>query len=650
MFAPSPGLTGLRGQVMNTFKSVMFAGVATLSVFGCQSLPNPPELSRDDRIAALYALGDSPLPGSVLSDEDTIRTLLNSLNPNLLVEIGSVTPEAEGSIAQNVVFTHKDLPELGVEIGELRIFGGNEAFASQIKAGSDAVLAARIDARDVNAFGLQSLVNDAIDGYSTAIGDLSQSEELGSIEPSIGNYSVHADQIIMDGAELNALSEGARAFMDREPQDGEWEEFKDVFALLARWNMAFDVDSFLVNGLAASLQMQETNDELDYMQDLSVQLAINKTAYSGLSGGDVDLSSVDGMSYSMLMAMNGTEIAQISGLYDRYIIEDFRLSPLLDYVSMGEFPSMDVDDVMSLGVWTIEGENITLNGEPYYGVEHAEIDLSKWRWVIPTSMSFDIDGGYFSLESFADYFINAMQAGIQMETDDGASELEQAELNEFMSIAEQLGGAFTKADMNKLGYDYELTVDWDSETGAFTSDWNGRAASFMGEEGSLSIVLPNFEDYASTVPKQGKPYDFDKLGELFVEKFTLNELDYKISDDGGLTKIFALIHEIAKALPEEDLDDTAMMLRNTPPDQLRESMQGMMRMGAMMAASDFPPAVSWINAMADWVQTGGDLRIAARPDAPVGLKQLEEMSAAIDSNPTLLADLFGVVIEHTPDE
>ena len=69
-------------------------------------------------------------------------------------------------------------------------------------------------------------------------------------------------------------------------------------------------------------------------------------------------------------------------------------------------------------------------------------------------------------------------------------------------------------------------------------------------------------------------------------------------------------------------------------------------MGGMEAAQVFPPAVGYINGIADFVMNGGALRVALNPDEPLGA-QSEAQLMQLGDDPQAILDFLGFEFEYT---
>ena len=77
-------------------------------------------------------------------------------------------------------------------------------------------------------------------------------------------------------------------------------------------------------------------------------------------------------------------------------------------------------------------------------------------------------------------------------------------------------------------------------------------------------------------------------------------------------------------------------------DDLRQSAPAMIRLSGVQFAQFNPALMSYVNAVADFVGKGGELRISAQPSEPIGFMELQ--SASLD--PQSLPETLNIEITH----
>lgn len=648
---------------MQSIKSRALACVAGLALLtSCQSqTKDAGPLTLEQRIGALYALSETPLETAAPSDAVALRAMLNGLGAGLTISYDAIEDDASGAVARNLVLTSAEAPDLALNIAELRAWGANDSVAAQLEAGQDARLADRIEARGLSVSGFEKLTNAMMDGYMDAIEDAASgldpnaAAEFEALEQDFTKYDFQMESLVADGFTIHPLSEDAEAFKNRarpSEEDATKEAgIMDALAMIARWNLAASADAVSASGMTAELAFsQRVEDEMT--QDMTMSMAAAHLAYDDMNRGDVALIAMDDVVFDsdMKMALADGEpkdfMAQ-SGGYERYIIEDVKFSKLSTYLARGEVPSMDVADLMSLGRWTSQGLTMNLNDAPYYAVEESIVDLRDWRWFFPTRITIEARGGRLHTNALTSLVGDVVNASLDAET------MSAEEAEEAMQVAEgarKIGATLTANGLEMIDFSFDFNSVWNADTGAFEMDYGIDALDFMQEEVDLSMILPTFTDLKSLAPAEGQELDTEALSQLFMDETKLDGFGLSLDDNGAIAKIFALIPEFARMIPEEEADDSVLMLQNSEPEQLRESAQGVIRVASFAVNKDFPPAVVWINDFADFVQKGGAFNIALSPKSPIGAAEIEAEKAAIEENSAFLVDLFGVSVEHVADE
>ena len=644
---------------MLKFKSGLAAILMTTSMLSaCQTKGDNGPISEEARIQALYGMTTAPAAKNEQADITELQALLDGLASVFTIQTEAVEDETTGAVARNVIITGKDSPELAVMISELRAWGANCELSAAIAAGDTFTLAQRLDARGVSVQGMDKLSNKMVDGYMGAMGSAMSGispdvqAELSAMDQEFTDYTATIGHIVADDLTWHALPDDARAFMQSKGE--EEEDIASILAFFARMNLAFSADaiSFADMRVAADFN-QVVEDQMS--QDASIAYTIGHFAYDDLDRGDIAFAVMDNMNMDMTMNMGaaGEETSLLmsqASHYDRFIVEDFQTTTLMQSLAIGETPDMSVRDVMNLGNWRSYGISSSLNGKPYFSADESHMDLREWSWFIPSKISMSITGGEFHTTTFVDYFTTMMNTVATIAPEDEMDAQDAQDLAAITKATQQVGETLVATDMDKIAFSFDFDGVWNPDTGAFRLDASGDVVDFMSETDSLSMILPTYADFQALAPAEGEAFDMDALGRLFADKTKLNNYSLALDDNGGIAKLFTLVHEFSKLVPAEEADESVMMLQNTPPDQLRETMQGLVRLGAMQLNSEFPPAVSWVNSFADFIQKGGKFEFSLSPSAPVGKAEIEGTEALFRDDPAVLVDLFGVSVTQIPDE
>lgn len=85
------------------------------------------------------------------------------------------------------------------------------------------------------------------------------------------------------------------------------------------------------------------------------------------------------------------------------------------------------------------------------------------------------------------------------------------------------------------------------------------------------------------------------------------------------------------------------MLRNQTPEGLRQMASSLLYLAAAGAAQEIPAAQDYITKVANFVTSGGALRLSVAPDQPMGLAELEALE---DTEPDQIFEMVGLSLTH----
>lgn len=591
----------------------------------------PESIAAETRLTELEALADQT-PGGAAASGEALRALVASFDGFAVIEIGSIDDGPDGAVARNIEITLKEENGAGFRIDELRAWGVNENAAPGDR------LADRLDARGVEVFGLETLIEKQMKAY---IGVIESS--IGEMEPeagvemdfdtSIQRYDVLADRIIVDGLIIHAGEAADSA------EAGDGGTFMSVMKMMADSNRRASFDASVIYGMQGAMKMEQVTGSAE------MTMTAPFIAASGWRRGDIDFSAMKAFEFEMNMMVAPVDTVdsetgevnstpafpmQMGGAYDLFSLEDVKLARLYEYLAAGATPPTSDTDLLSLGVWRLRGESQTFGGREISSVEEAVLDLSNFHWLIPTDIRITARGGEYNLGAFFAY-IGDMAAA-------GGAESDAAGLEQF----DEMKAAFSETGLDVISYDMEMSGSWYPENGETQSK-----IEFVGKElgdwrQSFEGRLPNFEEVETILPADDAIVDWSSIGPKVLESSSLRRAAVVIKDNGGLDKGFAMAVAMAKLAPEDDAG--AAMLRNADPADLRISSAAMIRLSAPQAAQAFPPAGDYIAALADFVQKGGVLRAEANPPEPFTAALLESEAETLQANPGRLAELLGLSV------
>ena len=91
------------------------------------------------------------------------------------------------------------------------------------------------------------------------------------------------------------------------------------------------------------------------------------------------------------------------------------------------------------------------------------------------------------------------------------------------------------------------------------------------------------------------------------------------------------------------------MMRNSSPSELRGLASGLTRMSGMQVGSAFPPALEYVNGVADFILNGGTIGLSVEPEEPLNAAAMETIEPLF-AEPDALVDYLGVEFEYSAPE
>lgn len=631
-------------------------------------------MSLDKQAAKIEKVVSTPLESTAASEAD-LRRMAELLSDKVTMTIGGY---AEGK-ATDVKITLVKLPETGLSMAELTMYGTDLEAVEAAMSGnewSELRIADRIEASGIEVFGVDTVVEGfmgkimgdimasepMMDDYADMIeedlsdmaGDLMDEEmsemeadasemagdviaetedmmaEVAETETSvpalpfeISKYDFSASRMVVDGLTLYPLSGMGK---DIEGPMGIVAKVSDLmraysYEQSAVWDMTIDIDYAAEEVFSMTLGI-----DMDFAGD------------TGLNRGDVENSVVLGMAMNMYQKIDpgyGDVIETTSEtIIDAQGYKDIRLSSLLGYLADGQLPPTTETDVVSLGTWRIEGQSDKGNGElmSYIGVQ--EVDFSNFHWLIPASISAEVEDYNLHVEPFVNYMMTS--AGMNPADLD---EETKSMFDQGMTILQEQG-------LEKLTMDMSMAMSWDPESGSTGVDMDSDIHGGMQKVIDLDLILPT---YAAMLEAQQNEMGFvepSSLAPIFASSSAFSGLTITADDDGLLEALFATTIAVANSDLMAD-NPQAGMIANQTPEGLRQMAAGLMRAGATQVATQFPPAVDYINAVAGFIADGGVLTISAQPTEPLGIMQFQTFG---DLGPQEMVDTLGLTVTHEADE
>jgi hypothetical protein len=531
-----------------------------------------------------FAGVESAAPAAALGAQGDYEGFAKAVGGRAAIAFGSFAYEGGGAVARDVTVTIGDTKDAGMKIAELRLYPGTA------KAAKGDVAVERLEAKGVSTFGLEAVIEKATNAYTKAIVDGVEGATNGEIEAEakealtaaaeIAKYDFAIDRMVFDGFILHAPDKAPAKAAAAE------DEFKELLRIYAAMGRATSARAMTMRGVKATMESTSAGVTSTF------KFGIDFVGQKGVARGDIEASVMSDLSFDMdaaAEAKNGAPAVPVafSGGVERYSVTGLKLAKLLDFWSRGEQPSPKVVDLMSLGVWESVGERYTFGGEPFYSLDRARTDMSKFRWFIPTeirgtatNLSYDL-GGFLRFSAKT-----APQA-------EGAPDM-----NAMIALLEKHG--FSKITMSG-----DTAYDWSPETGAAKLVTKSDMKTMGQVDLDLGASFPAFKEFASLHPKKGEAFDTAKFSALFADT-ALAGASITVSDKGVLARGFALAADLQGA-------QAGMKPGAVKGEDIRAAAAFSMR---SLGAAPTPLAPVYA-AVADFIADGGTLNVAAAPASPI---------------------------------
>ena len=565
--------------------ALAFAGAVLVAAPGLAETAKPVAAANAAALDVYFAGVENAGPSEGLAVERDYRAFAAAVGDRAKFAFGPFAQESGGAVARDVVVTFGDNNDAGLKIGELRLWKGVAA-----GKGKGDVTADRLDARNVSSFGLEKLMIEATNAYTKAIiggvesatGEPVDSATKAELQTAsaIESYDFVIDRLVFEGLVLHAP--------DKNPAADEGDEFGAMIRGYAAIGRAMSARAIVARGVTATFSSSagETRSNMTFDMPFYGQ--------RGVARGDIDAAVLTGLSFTLDGSSAGADGAPaapfaMTGGVGRYSITGLKLAKLLDYWSRGESPPPKETNLLSLGVWESENERYTIGGAPFYSLDNAKSDLSKFRWFLPTQMTSRVKNLSYDIGGLMSFSANAAPQG------EGA-----ADIRNLVSLLEKHG-------FSKISGSGDFTYDWAPDTGAARIVSSNDIVTLGRVDLEAGAGLPTFKAFASLHPKKGEAFDMARLSTLFAEA-SLANASITVADKGVLARGFALAADLQAA-------QAGAPAGSIKGPELRAAAAFSMR---SLGAAPTPLAPVYA-AVADFIADGGVLNLAATPASPIPL-------------------------------
>jgi hypothetical protein len=577
---------------------------------------------------------------------------------------GSSTFEAStgATLLTNVRVTPANMPDVGVQIAELRLWDFNaDLVAARLKGqrlGEAGLLARRIDAKGVQLFGLAGTLNSLNDATMRSVLREFSIEELPPppaaepapaepvpAEPEAPPTDVPPPQVVMPAAPADIVSTysakfdrydfsigrivfdnvNLRAFESAAPKPAAdpYDSGAMMMAMIqpyAAVSRSFTVDAYGMLDVKMDLAIQQMG------ASMTGQMGMASMGGKGWRGGDLDASFMRGFYYTAKQGgqpQYGIPAMDMEMRGEFMSMENIRLDKLYTHLARGELPPRTEIDALSLGTMRYEKQSMSMMGKELFTVAEATFTADKFHWLIPTNIKSSAKDVAIDLAGF-------MELGQRYATLASPGDAQFAPPQP--DIAQVLA-SLKKNGLEKVTSDFDFSWNWNAASGDAKLELKGNADNFMDASATYEGGFPSFDAVSALVPDNG-PANTEALSSLFDAKTTLKLVDINLNDRGGLEKLFGVTADMAKLSGQAPagMDD---------PKAIRQ----MASMGVQMLAMQVPDMASFVTPIGNFIETGGRLHIAMKPPQPMAFAQVAASFYGMGA-PGEAMKRLGVTVEH----
>jgi hypothetical protein len=547
-----------------------------------------------------------------------------------------------------VKLTPKDAPQVGLGIAKVRLWDLDAAFIKARLAGQRLTetgkLARRIDAKGMKIFGLETLMEPAVNAYTGAI-EKAIEGQVGpdgaaaidaSLDMKFDNYEFSIGRLIFDDVMLRPFElTPAKLPADADPDLAEAMPILQGFAAVMH---SLAVDTSAMFDMKGSLGMTQGG------QPSKFEVGMKSYGLRGMRGADYDAAFIRGLYYSGAMSEPGMpKPMDIAGGVDLSTAEGVRLDKVFGYLVRGRWPARTETDLLSIGKIMAHNEHVSLGGREFYTVKESTIDASGWYWWIPTKLRLAATDAVYHVDNLM-AFATDMAAASQQTAGNPAAP-SPASTEETAAMIKQMVDLLTKYGLNKPSLDMEFGWNWNPATGEAAIDTAFGIDNYLHTNLKYEGGFPSFKAVSDLVPEDPAKADMAAIGKVFEAASTLRLVQFNIADEGGLDKIYALTVDAVKMMPS---DPSGGMFAGQTPETLRNLASSGVYMAAESAEQMAPGLKALIAPFGAFLEKGGKVEFTAKPVKPLGFAATGQAIEKGQMTPAQFVAALNAKTVHTP--
>ncbi len=570
------------------------------------------------------------------------------------------------TLLTDVKLTPKDMPQVGLGIQELRLFDFDADFAKARLTGQrlteTAPLASRIDAKGVSMFGMAAMMNSAVGAPPADVVAVDPADPTAPVEPTapdadwppgtepafdfeamspvFDKYDFSFGRVILSDIVLRAIeatpAPAATAAATPDPY-GMTPEAEAMFKSYINVMRSFGVDTFAAYDMKADFAMKQTG------QTVGASFVAKTMGTRGWRGGDFDASYVRDMAYQLNVTEGPMSPAMNLAYSIGYVgMEDLHFDKLYGYMAKGVTPPRTETNLISFGSYLFENQKLNIGGKDIMTIGESTFDARKFHWFIPTSIKATAKNAVFDVGAMMEMAESFSAAEFPVDPSDPDAIPAGPTAQDFAAIKAALEkNGFAKPNMN-----FNFGWDWNETSG------DTKVSLGMGGENLLQLdtkyegAFPSFKAVSDLIPDDPTLINDQAIAQVFDEKSLLKLVDIKLTDNGGLAKMFNLSADLAPLMGGAD-----MGMGQMTGDQLRELAAQGIKMMSIQAGPQMPEIPAMLNPISDFLSTGGKLRFLMQPAKPMNFMTVGDrlMSAGMagSMDPSAAIKELGLKVEHS---
>jgi len=620
------------------------------------------------KLAAEPLKGEKTTPANL----DAIKSMLP---PEVQLTWGNLSFDAatNSTLVTDLKLVPADMPTIGIQVSELRLWDFDadllKARFSGQRLNETAKLARRIDAKGISVFGIADAVNQMQGGAMPAEEPLPAPEPANptkfqpadptapaavpeapegwppTTEPEfpfgadggfgalsathIDRYEVSIGRILIDDVMLKPYVAPPAPKAPTDPYDPS-ATFMPVLQNLLAVGQSYGIDT------AAYFDMKVGIDVTEAGKRISGDFLIKTIGARGLRGGDLDGMFMRDLTYKASGDVAPGTPLDMSYTMGLMTLEDLRLEKVLGFLAKGQVPPRTESNLMGLGLWRSENESLKVSGKEIYSVAESMSDLKGWHWFIPTNLQTSVKKMSLDLGALMEVGLQFSQAGLgaspEVTDPEFAGPSEAAQIQEAKAMIEKYG-------LSKITLDTSAGWNWNAGNGDTKLTIGLASPTLFDIDAKYEGAFPSFKAVSDVIPEDPEQTDAMAVANVFQSNSSLKLIDLNVKDNGGLTKVYAILGDAA---PEIGLGPDVMS-----GDQVRGMVAGMVRQLADPQATGMPEVAALMAPVASFLESGGKLRVAVQPGKPMPFSSLMGtlMAAGMGSPAQAIKDL-GLKVEH----